>query len=49
VSRSDGVASVWFFLFGEGEWGGLFFLFSFLGLVAMPLAHAENGDKEFWK
>jgi len=31
---------------GRGE---EFFLFSFLGLVAMPLAHDKNGDKQFWK
>jgi hypothetical protein len=43
------VCIVWFFFFlGKGR-GEEYFLFSFLGLVAMPLACDKNGDKQFWK
>jgi hypothetical protein len=42
---------VFFSFWGGGGtgWGEEFFLFFFLGGVAMPLAQAKNGDKQFWK
>jgi hypothetical protein len=47
VSKSDGVASVWFFLFGEGEWGGFFFFFLFWGWLPCHYPTTKIVTKSF--